>query len=1383
MPIFYNTAAPTPSTNNTINSVTVDYGIRDFLLTLNLGPFYPDYYSTSINGSPQIGQPVLDTSINNNANVVPNGLPLEVQGLIYYEMATIQNQFQNNDGSAPTLLTIENVPTTQGVFGNVDLPIGSSYPTSATDAITQNGLLGKTNYAEFRKTATLYNLYVDTPNQIDAGDLIATQPIGYPQQLTNYYDVFGGLDNGGPSTNTLNVIGSVLNGQGIGLAKGGVIPNFDIRASLAGRVLGAAGVLQDTRLGTIGGQQLALALANNAAFNVQQDILGGLNVQDNILALVKGGPLPGLRPNYKITVPETGLGRAFDYTSTVLGFTIPRSFLEEAGSIFQSESNTGNIERANAMLLNTGKGQFQALTSNVFANINGTTENDKPDNTPFRSGYVPGYARGNNDADINPTLYAFYDDKTKGTILNLLAPSASDPNGIIPQISFNRENMIKKYGFLAPEDTFTGIRGNAGYANRKLKDINFTWVSSNDDAVNALATDLPDTTLPYILIGEEEGLHSKKSLLAKTQQLFNSKGMLNIVSTKGNMDAESSQIETANGGGVSKGSAVIRGDRFSESGVFDGEFRNAENTYCRSWTTLDRYDTVNKLIRHRGLVEGDTYPYRHQLNNSVLDDNGFVKITPYRDDTSVKRYMFSIENLAWSDNFNDLIPCEQGTGDLLTGKKGRIMWFPPYDLQFSENTSVNWEKTDFIGRGESVYTYNNTERGGSLTFKMIVDHPSYVNSFAGTNGPENNYVASFFAGCAETNEYFKNLLTPSEQNAIIAETVVKPQEKNVEPQTPPPSFDVFFPNDIWSGVGYPGATQAYESAKTGATQDDIIDYSVLPDGKGFGIGTYKGELTKGSNGDYKVYTDNYNYGLNYKGPQTQPFKVGDTEIFGASDTNLIPALQIYMAEKCTACVVKVSGYASAQGNLASNKQLAEKRAQTVITSLKTIFASLKQDQGLTDDDINKRFTIGETKQLNSSGCNTQPDSPTDTLACKKDRKVTVSFSVDPNLLPQNEIAPEPIEQKPIDRNISTKITKRFYSECSYFEKLTQENPFVFDEFRQKIRYFHPAFHSTTPEGFNSRLTFLQQCTRQGPTMNENETNNLAFGRPPVCILRIGDFYNTKIIIESVAVSYEPLLWDLNPEGVGVQPMLANVDISFKFVGGSTLDGPINKLQNALSFNYYANSQVYDARADYISKERTVIRKASENGTVTEIIAPVNDSGYYINNTINDLYDGNANAYNNGDILKTTSTTTSSSQPTVNQTKANENNSGPNTPQQSNVATGTTASDAQRIKLTDPTRYASLGIIDFTIDINGNTPLSKDYKLLCTISSSDPNETQVLSTGVLSQELNPVDLSQSFEISWGEFSPDYNILIPRTFNVFTVRLLGTPHVYKTNLIFD
>ena len=55
---------------------------------------------------------------------------------------------------------------------------------------------------------------------------------------------------------------------------------------------------------------------------------------------------------------------------------------------------------------------------------------------------------------------------------------------------------------------------------------------------------------------------------------------------------------------------------------------------------------------------------------------------------------------------------------------------------------------------------------------------------------------------------------------------------------------------------------------------------------------------------------------------------------------------------------------------------------------------------------------------------------------------------------------------------------------------------------------------------------------------------------------------------------------MNPEGIGLQPMFANVSISFKFIGGSDLSGPISRLQNAVSYNFFANTSVYDRHADY-----------------------------------------------------------------------------------------------------------------------------------------------------------------------------------------------------------
>jgi hypothetical protein len=78
------------------------------------------------------------------------------------------------------------------------------------------------------------------------------------------------------------------------------------------------------------------------------------------------------------------------------------------------------------------------------------------------------------------------------------------------------------------------------------------------------------------------------------------------------------------------------------------------------------------------------------------------------------------------------------------------------------------------------------------------------------------------------------------------------------------------------------------------------------------------------------------------------------------------------------------------------------------------------------------------------------------------------------------------------------------------------------------------------------------------------------------VLRIGDFFHTKIIPNSLGITYEGL--DINPEGIGVQPMLAKITMSFNIIGGMGLKEPVQELQNALSFNYYANTEIYDERA-------------------------------------------------------------------------------------------------------------------------------------------------------------------------------------------------------------
>lgn len=1154
MPFGYNTAPPSPSTKNTINSVTMGtftgYQLRDFLMYRNIGyntgGFYPQL-STNINGSPKVGEPVLDTTNpNGNNNIIPLGLPLETWGLYHLQNVILTNQFKNTASNANDLVDIQYLLPTQSPFPNSEFPNGTiPYPTSSNQDTFKYGIMGKTQEANYRNV-TLKNLYLDSNSQIDMADFItASSPITH--QIKGYLDEYGGLNLGDSNgIQNYNLIGSVLNGQGLGLAKGGVIPNFDIRSSIAGRVLGATGEINDTRLGMIAGQQLVLALGNNAAFNVEQSLLGALNVQDNILSLIKGGELAGFRPNYQITVASSTLGKVSDYTSRILGFTLPKSYLEDAGSIFLSESDSDNISRANAMILHTGSGQVTALIANMNANLIGTTQFDNPENTRFRSGYAPGFKDNKGEKAINPNVYAF--GNADGIIYNFITTGQA----AIPEINFNRSNMIDTYGFT--DNSTSGLKGDS-YGESNIKNPTFSWGSTNGGMVNT--------------IGDYQFVpHDKKTLLGKTQQLFDSLGMKSIVSSKGQMNVLPSQTQTAVVGyGISKGNAVMGSSNFDlDSGRYTGSSaKTADETYCRSWTTFARYEKVSNLVRNKGLSLD--VPYRNQIHGSVLDDNGFVKIAPYSTDSpdDPKKFMFSIENLAWGDNINNLLPCEVGPGDLITGRQGRIMWFPPYNIQFTESSNVNWESNNFIGRGEPVYTYNNTERSGTLSFQVIVDHPSYVNSFRGSNGPDDHYIASFFAGCIDPSSKFADKLTVSEMSSIESANITVTPEKVITPQIPPLDITVYFPNDV---AMLEGGAAIYENGLQNPSVTPI-DYSTYV--SGYSVGLYPGVFTSGGK---SFWLDNENRGFN---GINSPISLDGMTYNGYFDQLLFPAINKYLTEKCPACRVEVAGYASAQGKGAVNSKLAIARATYVINKLKSqLFLNLPDSEKV------KRFKVMPSKELTGTGCKTGANSSVDTNECKKDRKAVIHFVFDETLLPKSDVTAEPVLKGPLKR-VNTKITNRFYTECNYFDKLKEEDYFVFDKFREKIKYFHPAFHSTTPEGLNSRLTFLLQCTRQGPTLEEQGANNLAFGRAPVCILRIGDFYNTKIVIDNVSLDFEPLVWDLNPEGVGVQPMIANVNMSFKFIGGSTLMGPINKLQNALSFNYFANTQVYDTRADYIAK--------------------------------------------------------------------------------------------------------------------------------------------------------------------------------------------------------
>jgi hypothetical protein len=182
------------------------------------------------------------------------------------------------------------------------------------------------------------------------------------------------------------------------------------------------------------------------------------------------------------------------------------------------------------------------------------------------------------------------------------------------------------------------------------------------------------------------------------------------------------------------------------------------------------------------------------------------------------------------------------------------------------------------------------------------------------------------------------------------------------------------------------------------------------------------------------------------------------------------------------------------------------------------------------------------------------------------------------------------EIRDIENRLNRVIVKgRYDEEMDFYKYVDKDTDLTFSNIKDKYNHFIPAFWSLTPEGFNGRLNFLNQCTRQGPTISADDNNdifsknatNLSFGRPPVCILKVGDFIQSRIYIESLSIDYKnngQIQWDLNPEGIGIQPLMANIRISFIYMGGQDLSGAIAQLQNAVTFNYYANTSVYDDRA-------------------------------------------------------------------------------------------------------------------------------------------------------------------------------------------------------------
>ena len=784
--------------------------------------------------------------------------------------------------------------------------------------------------------------------------------------------------------------------------------------------------------------------------------------------------------------------------------------------------------------------------------------------------------------------------------------------------------------------------------NNLVTTYNFFDESDGDDNIVPELSELETLNMSQgssISIKSVTNSDNFSRLLKKTNELFRQNKIKSLVNRfhTDYLDkiGESELITAKTRFGLSRGRNLLK----SEESIQNSSSTNGyENPYCRVWTAHYQYSKMKDRIRpfvndddvpmslsdlHKNIGDGlrpNNAAERFE-KYSVLQSNGFLKITPScdRKDDEIKNYMFSIENLAWKD-FNGALSKEQkGPND------GRIMWFPPYNLKFTENISVNWNDNNFIGRGEKIYTYTNTERSGTLSFSLLIDHPSILNTWRGTDGDytgeelkqKEDVMLRFFAGCEPLSD---KEVTSNEEKEEPVKNEVNTTPK-FETKKKRIAYIIFFPNNH---TGYDKKSNFdialnevynYEMDSLGTKSwndnfnpDEKFKNKTIADKNlskfSLNSGGYnQSEIKKillGSDDEYidlRYLDDIVNISYDDKGNIKANYVINNED----KGDSLFSELKV----NADVSNIEVYGFASSHGYQNYNVQLSKRRADFIKDLIKKKCTFL---------DVNVPFLESVTNIIKVNDIDGLKD--INTLEAKVARSAMVIFNINKKVdsIPVNETVNESsvngfvkdkIETKNVNVNEiiqsanSVDVNQYTYdNEYLYFKEISKDDYFV-KNIVNRIRHFDPAFHSITPEGFNARLTFLHQCTRQGPTtaVNGGDVNNksidylkyagnLSFGRAPYCILRIGDFFNTKILIDSISIDYDNgggTQWDLNPEGAGVQPMMANVNLNFKFIGGQDISGPVERLQNAVTSNYYANASIYDKMADYKDVDGVEIR--------------------------------------------------------------------------------------------------------------------------------------------------------------------------------------------------
>lgn len=1010
--------------------------------------------------------------------------------------------------------------------------------------------------------------------------------------------------------------------------------------------------------------------------NVRTETIGRVNIlnglQDPVnLSQILAGRRPIIDRDWKITSGGGNiLSQGQDIVQRIAGFTLP--FSPIPGDYFEQDNLQRDFDSTQSALLASGNIFGRALgglfglsgarpksPSQLFLDYTGSGQRAQLTSNLDENRYRPQYNTGGTgiiSALGNAIRGGFSRNNAEGTYY-VGGPDRdpsflTSPSGQIPIDPFGQQVQSPVYGpdilgkeYEGPDQNFQ-----FGFAGRAFEDDGnlsggFSWVSQKW-APNAgrrqtpggdYGSESPDFSIISGQFTSTESINydfKPGSILDDTQRLVdsvpNSGARFGHV---GNAIDQTSKVFNDGYKEITKGSKVIK--------YSDGQ-QNVGIEYCRLFTKDTPYYTFQDLQKYEGNIRKSSY--------SILDSTFNLNITPTKgkDSTNiinggVKKYMFSIENLAWRTGsrpgyrVQDLPECERGPNG------GRIMWFPPYDLDFNEDTRPDFNETSFVGRPEPVYTYKSTSRSGTIKWKMIVDHPSILNLIVnkvlaneGDRPKVDSIINSFFAGCKKYDLYELAKI----YNTIPMTELQAWQQIITNPQVTEEQFEEALqniqPEVAITPTGGSPQTQAEPVEDLNAAYANYAFYfdNDIPGPRGESP-RWNTTTTVKYQDTYSTYTSSSNqstYQNNAKNKEAVAKFFSDTieENFSKIEELGAKIFNILDQKQAQSITIQMIGSASSPAQVSYNQPLSLRRTSSIENFFNTYSfpggKSLKQfiDNGqLIFNPAGSGETItvtprGKTQTYGSVNCNTNLSGndkiySTDAMACRavtiqnikivpvEEQPQPTNIGVDadlakdgkkPGTSSEGSQTSKPIPQvvQPTDalyKGASKKLLRYLLSECDYFEVMKVDNPFIYDSLKDKLKYFSPAFHSTTPEGLNSRLTFLQQCMRPGDTIPTigpdgeklyNDATNTSFGAPPVLVLRIGDFYNTKIIPRGLQITYEKI-YDMNPEGIGFQPMIADINLSFNFVGGSGLANPVDTLQNALSFNYYANTEMYDERAE------------------------------------------------------------------------------------------------------------------------------------------------------------------------------------------------------------